>query len=121
MQILLLLLVIWSDSAWTAIQGGYIGCFPQTNNFRKQRLGKLRECFEFCETSFHRYAAITDYCICKNTLLSDLPNESCDIKCSEDPSFTCGGTDSASYYDTGVNGELNLYIFDDSYYNLCFF
>ena len=112
MQVLLLvLLTILNDFAGAAMQGGFVGCFPQTNNFRKRiRLGKLKECFEYCEASYHRYAAITDYCICKNTLLSDLPNESCNVKCPEDPSLTCGGTDSASYYDTGVNRELLLLI-----------
>lgn len=107
MQVLLLiLLTIFGGFANGAVQGGYVGCFPKTSDSRKMRLNKLQECFEFCESTYHRYAAITDYCICKNTLLSDLPIESCDVICPENPTLTCGGFEAASYYDTGVNREF---------------
>ena len=119
MQVLLLIVLSISveflPSVLSASQGDFIGCFQQTPNFQQKiKLGILQECFEFCESSYHRYSAITpDYCTCKNTLLSELPNDSCGSFCKDDSGLSCGGSVAASYYDTGVFSEFKNIIFSE--------
>lgn len=100
----------------------YLGCFRDQQDERllngylavHKSNNTPRKCLQVCLQSGFVYAG-TQYsneCFCgHNTPPSSakLPDNSCNMKCSGDPSLTCGGYYTMAVYETGIQSKKIVY------------